>query len=140
MDRVSPEVRSEIMRRVRGRDTAPELAVRRLLHAHGYRFRLHRADLPGRPDLFLPRYRTAVFVHGCFWHGHENCKRATVPETQRTFWVDKIRRNRERDREAQNALEATGFRVVTVWQCELRNQDEILRRVDTATGRSKAAA
>jgi DNA mismatch endonuclease (patch repair protein) len=111
-----------------------------LLHAHGYRFRLHRADLPGRPDIFLPRHKTAVFVHGCFWHGHPDCKRATVPETRRDFWLAKILRNRERDAQAEAALDSLGCRVVTVWQCELRNPDEILRRIDRATGRSTAVA
>ena len=128
------------MRRVRGRDTAPELAVRRLLHAHGYRFRLHRADLPGRPDVFLPRYKTAVFVHGCFWHGHVNCKRATIPETRREFWLAKIRRNQQRDSEAEEALERHGYQVVTIWQCEVRHADEILRRVRAATGRAEVPA
>src|SRR5690348_80348 len=96
-DRISPAARSRNMSRVRGKDTQPELRVRRLLHAAGYRFRLHRKDLPGRPDLVLPRHRVAIFVHGCFWHGHPDCKRATIPATRTEFWTSKINRNRERD-------------------------------------------
>lgn len=123
------------MRRVRGKDTGPELRVRKALHRAGYRFRLQRRDLPGRPDLYLPRYRVAVFVHGCFWHGHESCKRARLPDTRRDFWAAKIGRNKERDRETLETMKAMGITVVTLWQCELREDAAIVRRVDEATER-----
>jgi len=106
------------MSRVRARDTEPELVVRRALHAAGFRFRLHRSDLRGRPDVVLPRFYTAVFVHGCFWHGH-SCKRGKLPQTNEAFWASKIARNRQRDSEATTALVADGWRVVTIWQCDL---------------------
>jgi DNA mismatch endonuclease (patch repair protein) len=138
MDKISPEARSENMRRVRGRNTKPELAVRRILHASGYRFRLHRNDLAGRPDIFLPRFKTVVFVHGCFWHGHRGCKRATIPTSRSGFWVDKIDGNRNRDERNVRQLELSGYRVVTVWQCELRDPEAIIRRVDLATRRVSA--
>lgn len=136
MDTVTPETRSKIMSRVRGRDTGPELTVRRLLHTHGYRFRLHRRDLPGRPDIYLPKYRTSIFVHGCFWHGHAGCRRATVPETRADFWRAKIATNQARDQGAIRDSAELGLKVVTLWQCELKDQDEVLRRVAEATGRS----
>lgn len=106
------------MGRVRGKNTAPELAVRRALHAAGYRYRIHRKDLSGRPDIVLSRYRIVVFVHGCFWHGH-SCKRGELPQTNETFWADKITRNRQRDDEAATALKSGGWDVVTIWQCDL---------------------
>lgn len=135
VDRLSPAARSENMRRVRGKDTGPELRVRKALHRAGYRFRLQRRDLPGRPDLYLPRYRVAVFVHGCFWHGHEGCKRARLPDTRRDFWAMKIDRNKERDRDALESMKAAGIVAVTLWQCELKDDAAIVRRVDEATGR-----
>lgn len=107
MDRVLPEARSRMMAAVKGKDTKPEMIVRRALHAAGHRFRLHRDDLPGRPDLVLPRHRMAVFVHGCFWHGH-HCRRGKRPSTNVDFWGPKLDRNIERDRAARAALEATG--------------------------------
>lgn len=118
---VHKPTRSDIMARVRSKDTAPELAVRRALHATGLRFRLHRADLPGRPDIVLPRRKTAVFVHGCFWHSHPGCKRACVPATRQEYWVPKLRRNVERDRTATDALRAVGWRVIVIWECEARS-------------------
>lgn len=128
-DHLSPQERSENMRRVRGKDTLPELAVRRALHKAGFRFRLHRKDLPGRPDIFLPRHKLVVFVHGCFWHGHEGCKRATIPATRTEFWSAKIEANRRRDAAAEGALRSKGLRVVTLWQCQLSDDEEILRRI-----------
>ena len=110
--------RSELMRRVRGKNTAPELAVRRAAHALGYRFRLHRADLPGRPDLVFPRLRTALFVHGCFWHRHEGCSRMTTPKTRTAYWQEKFEQNIQRDRRNSAALRRLGWDVAVVWECE----------------------
>jgi DNA mismatch endonuclease (patch repair protein) len=107
-----------MMSKVRGRDTEPEIRVRSALHAAGYRFRLHRRDLPGRPDLVLPRYRTVVFVHGCFWHGHD-CRRGRKPSSNTGFWDAKLARNVERDQAAAKALAAAGWIVETVWECSL---------------------
>ena len=121
------------MSRVRGRDTKPELRVRRLLHRLGYRFRLHRRDLPGTPDLFLPKYQLAVFVHGCFWHGHDGCKRAKLPETRREFWRTKIDANKGRDAEAIVALARSGIEAVTLWECQLKDDQLIIAAVQGMT-------
>lgn len=111
------------MRKVRNRDTAPELRVRRLLHRAGYRFRLHRRDLPGTPDLYLPRHRLAIFVHGCFWHGHADCRRARLPATRPEFWSAKIERNKERDARTLQALADDNIRTIVLWVCELNDED-----------------
>lgn len=108
------------MRRVKGKNTGPELVVRRALHAMGKRFRLHRRDLPGRPDIVLPKDRLAIFVHGCFWHRHDGCGRASIPATRPDFWDAKFRRTVERDAEQTAALEALGWRVAVIWECEIR--------------------
>ncbi|MDQ4087190.1 MAG: very short patch repair endonuclease [Pseudomonadota bacterium] len=133
-DRLTAAERSKNMSRVRNRDTAPELAVRRLLHRAGYRFRLHRRDLPGKPDIVLPRWRLAIFVHGCFWHGHEGCRRAALPSARQEFWSSKIGRNRARDATASAALQALGYKVLTLWQCELKDPEEVLARTRRITG------
>lgn len=122
-DVFSPEKRSAVMRRVKGRDTGPELAVRRLLRAAGIGYRLGGGGLPGRPDLVMKGRRTAVFVHGCFWHGHDCPRGARKPKANADYWVGKIARNHERDVRAASALGADGWRVVTVWECELRQPD-----------------
>lgn len=113
--------RSRLMSRVRAGHTAPELAVRRLLHALGHRFRLHRRDLPGTPDIVLPRYRTAIFVHGCFWHRHPGCPKASDPKTRSEFWQDKFRANVERDRRNLDQLQVLGWRTHVVWECETKD-------------------
>jgi DNA mismatch endonuclease, patch repair protein len=118
---ISPEVRSIMMRAVRGKDTAPEMTVRRLLHGAGFRFRLHRRDLPGSPDVVLPRWRAAIFVHGCFWHQHPGCARAKRPRARPEYWQPKFARNVERDQEATHRLRALGWRVLVVWECELKD-------------------
>lgn len=115
--RVEPG-RSVLMGRVRGKDTKPEHAVRRAAHSLGYRFRLHRRDLPGTPDLTFPRLRKAVFVHGCFWHRHAGCSRTTTPKTRAAYWRDKFQQNVERDRRNAAALRALGWEVLVVWECE----------------------
>jgi DNA mismatch endonuclease, patch repair protein len=119
------------MARVRGKDTRPELKVRRVLHSLGYRFRLHRKDLPGRPDIVLPRYRTAVFVHGCFWHRHEGCRRTTSPQTRTTFWQSKFNATVERDERQRADLQAAGWNVVVVWECETRDVQMLRERLQS---------
>lgn len=128
-DRVSPAERSRIMSRIKSRDTKPEKVVRSLLHRLGYRFRLHRKDLPGNPDIVLPRHRVALFVHGCFWHGHPECRRATLPQSNAEFWASKISRNAERDAAAHQSLRALGWLPVVVWQCELRDLESLTVRL-----------
>ena len=117
-----PAQRSRIMRAVRGKDTAPELAVRRLLHAAGYRYRLHGADLPGRPDLVFRGRRKAVFVHGCFWHGHNCARGARAPKANADYWRAKIVRNAERDARALSALAGMRWGALVVWECETHPQ------------------
>lgn len=119
-DVFTPEQRSAVMARVRGQNTKPEMIVRRLVHALGYRYRLHRKDLPGKPDLVFGPRRKAIFVHGCFWHGH-HCKRgARKPKQNADYWTAKIARNVARDRENLAALEAMGWQALTIWECELK--------------------
>lgn len=117
------------MSRVRGRDTSPEWIVRRLLHRLGYRFRLHRKDLPGTPDIVLPKHRAVVLVHGCFWHGHPGCPRAARPVNNKEFWDSKLDRSIERDLEIQEKLEVRGWRVIVVWQCHLRDREALAARL-----------
>jgi DNA mismatch endonuclease, patch repair protein len=125
----TPEQRSRTMRAVKGCDTQPERAVRRLIHGMGFRYRLHRADLPGKPDIVLPSRRKAIFVHGCFWHGHE-CRRGNrMPKNNREYWSRKIGRNRERDRATQAALAETGWQVAVIWECEIRERAVLVERL-----------
>lgn len=123
MDSLTPEQRSAQMSRIRGSNTKLEVLVRKGLHARGLRYRLGGAKLPGRPDIVLPKYRTVVFVHGCFWHGHD-CPLYRLPKTRPEFWADKIGKNRARDQRVTCELEAMGWRVLTVWECSLRGQSE----------------
>lgn len=119
VDTLSPGQRSERMSRIRGRDTAPELALRRALHGLGLRYRLHSAKLPGRPDIVFPSRRAAVFVHGCFWHRHGNCRIATSPKSNTPFWEAKFERNVERDLQNGERLRELGWTVIVAWECEL---------------------
>lgn len=119
-DRYDPEKRSLIMSRIRTKDTTPELAVRRLLHALGYRFRLHRRDLPGTPDIVFPSRRKVIFVHGCFWHAHLGCRKSKMPATNSEFWSEKISRNVERDLQAIERLKELGWQSLVVWGCETK--------------------
>ena len=121
MDTRSPEQRSYIMRCVRSRDTGPELTVRSLLHRMGFRYALHRKDLPGRPDIVLPKHSAVIFVHGCFWHGHR-CAKGRLPKSRLDFWGPKIRRNKIRDAESLKDLKKAGWRVLTVWQCQTKDK------------------
>lgn len=126
MDTLSPEARSENMRRVGQKDTAPEMYVRRLAHRLGYRFRLHKADLPGKPDLVFPSLRKVVFVHGCFWHGH-HCKE--MPKSNVAYWKEKIARNKARDARTTRLLRRQGWKVMTVWQCGIQDAANLERRL-----------
>jgi len=126
-DIVDAATRSRMMSGIRGGNTKPELHVRRMLHRQGFRFRLHVSDLPGKPDIVLPRYCAVIFVHGCFWHGHD-CYLFRMPSTRRDFWQTKIGRNRENDCRAISALNSAGWRVMTVWECALRGR----KRLDDA--------
>lgn len=120
-DRFTKEKRSRIMSTVRGFDTEPELLVRRALHRNGYRFRLHRSDLPGKPDIVLPSRRVVVLVHGCFWHRHPGCKKATLPRQNSTFWKAKLNGNKARDVRVVKKLTALGWKVIVVWECERKS-------------------
>lgn len=128
-DVYGPQKRSAVMRRVKGRDTAPEWQVRRLIWSLGGRYRLHRKDLPGKPDIVLAGRRLAIFVHGCFWHGHDCARGARVPKANRDYWVGKVGRNRARDVTARERLAALGWRVETVWECELKDAAALEVRV-----------
>lgn len=128
MDTHTPEQRSENMRRIKAVDTAPELAVRRLLHRKGYRYGLHSAELPGKPDVLLRRYKLAVFVHGCFWHGHF-CKDGRRPKSNTAYWNRKLERNRERDGRRRSELRKLGWQTMVVWECEIDDEKRILRRL-----------
>lgn len=125
-DVYDPHKRSWIMSRIRSRNTGPEVLVRSLIHRMGYRFRLHHRKLPGHPDIVLARHRKVVFVNGCFWHGHENCRRSKLPSTNADFWSSKIARNKERDAEAMRMLSALGWRTLVIWQCETRDRQKLL--------------
>lgn len=118
-DILTPEKRSRLMARIRGKNTKPELAVRRMLHAMGLRFRLHRRDLPGNPDIVLPRHGVCIFVHGCFWHLHRNCGQARLPKSRKIWWRKKLEGNSARDKRSAAALRRRGWRVLTVWECQI---------------------
>lgn len=129
-DTLSQTQRSYNMSRIRGKNTKPEILVRKGLHARGFRFRLHNKKLPGSPDIVLPKYGVAIMVNGCFWHGHKGCKYATKPKSNVEFWEAKIARNRHRDEVTNAHLEALGWHVITVWECELRGKLESNTRFD----------
>lgn len=133
-DVFSPEKRSEVMRRVRGRDTSPERKVRSLLTRMGLRYRLHRKDLPGSPDVVFPGRRLALFVHGCFWHGHDCARGARAPKANADYWAKKIARNRARDVEVQGRLVEAGWRTLVVWECELKDEADLTTRLAAELG------
>ena len=121
-DVLTTEQRRRCMSQVKSKNTKPEMLVRSYLHAKGFRFRLHKKDLPGKPDIVLPRYKTAIFVNGCFWHGHEGCSYAALPSTNKEFWETKISQNRERDERTYEKLHSMGWNVIVIWQCQLKQK------------------
>lgn len=124
-----PEVRSRTMRAVKGRDTGPEMVVRRLVHGMGYRYRLHGRDLPGKPDLVFRPRRKAIFVHGCFWHQHDCARGARLPKSNRDYWLPKLRRNKERDAQHRARLCEMGWKTLVVWECQIADRDALARRI-----------
>jgi DNA mismatch endonuclease, patch repair protein len=129
MDHVTPHRRSVIMQMVRASNTKPELAVRKLLHGLGFRFRLQKKNLPGTPDIVLPRWRAVVLIHGCFWHRHDGCRKATTPKSNTKYWCQKFHANVERDRRVATRLKSMGWRVCVVWQCELSDPQRLESRL-----------
>ena len=140
IDTVDSAKRSEIMSRIRGRDTKSEMIVRRIAHRLGFRFRLHRRDLPGSPDLVFPRHRAVILVHGCFWHRHPGCKYASSPKTHVRFWEEKFEDNVVRDRRNGIALHDLGWRVMVIWECETKDQKAIAERIVRFLGREESEA
>ncbi|MCB2226682.1 MAG: very short patch repair endonuclease [Desulfarculaceae bacterium] len=124
-DHLTKKQRSHLMASIHSTDTRPELIVRKLLHSMGFRFRLHRKDLPGKPDIVLPKYSTVIFVHGCFWHQHKNCKDGRIPETNRSFWETKLKTNVSRDANNVDKLKRMGWNVLIIWQCQLNNLSDL---------------
>ena len=120
VDVVDSVTRSRMMSGIKGKNTKPEVSIRKALHARGFRYRMHVNDLPGKPDLVLPKYKAVVFVHGCFWHGH-SCRYFKIPKTRTAFWIDKIQKNRDRDELQVNALLTSGWRVLLIWECAIRS-------------------
>lgn len=131
MDNLTPAERSRIMSKVKSRNTRPEILVRSFLHRHGLRFRINKASLPGKPDIILPKYKAVVFVNGCFWHHHQdpNCKLARIPKSNVSFWTQKILGNSARDKDRTEKLEALGWRVFCVWECQLNHPEQILSKL-----------
>ncbi len=134
MDKLDPESRSRLMAKIKSKDTGLERAVRSLLHRIGFRFRLHRRDLPGTPDIVLPKHKTVIFVHGCFWHAHENCRKATVPSSNTDFWRNKLAANKVRDRANIAKLQEMGWQVVVVWECQTKDMDALASRLAGIAG------
>ena len=129
MDTVSKEVRSRNMSAIKSKNTKPESVVRSLLFAQGYRYRLHRKDLPGKPDIVLKKHNTVIFVHGCFWHQHKKCKRANIPKSNKKYWIPKLERNVKRDRSHNSKLKKQGWKVLVIWECETKDSEKIILRL-----------
>jgi DNA mismatch endonuclease (patch repair protein) len=125
VDRLPPERRSENMRRIRSQNTIPELVLRTLVHKLGHRFRLHHKDLPGKPDLVFPSLRKVIFVHGCFWHQHSKCREGRIPGSRREYWLPKLTRNQERDATTRRVLKKEGWKVLVVWECQLKSRAKV---------------
>ncbi|MFJ4249025.1 very short patch repair endonuclease [Pseudomonas sp. NPDC089741] len=135
-DIVSSEHRSKIMSMIKGKNTKPEIIVRSVCHELGLRFRLHRKDLPGKPDLVFPKHRLCIFVHGCFWHRHPDCKYAYTPKSRIEFWLPKLDKNVERDLHAQKTLLSLGWRVLVIWECDTKNRDFLRKEIQKTFGLS----
>ncbi|WP_426277700.1 very short patch repair endonuclease [Chryseobacterium sp. S-02] len=132
MDIWSQKKRSEVMKKIKGKDTKPEKILRSALFRKGFRFRIHRKDLPGKPDIVFPKYKTAVFVNGCFWHYHEDCREGRIPSTNTEFWKNKLSKNIERDKRNINSLEELGWNVIVVWECDIeKNLNQIISQLST---------
>ena len=133
IDIVSKKTRSRMMSNIRSKDTKPEMIVRRYLHQNGFRYRLHMKDLPGKPDIVLPKYNVVIFVHGCFWHRHQNCKYATTPRTNRKFWNNKFSINIQRDQRNMDLLKDSGWNIIIFWECAIRNNREknLIKLIET---------
>lgn len=140
MDRLSKERRGWNMSRIRGKDTSPEKTVRSFIHRLGYRFRLHRRDLPGQPDIVLPRLRAVIFVHGCYWHRHKDCKYAYTPKTRIEFWQRKFDDNVERDKQVLKSLRKRGWRILLAWECQISNKKTLAGRVTRFLAESERQA
>jgi len=132
VDNVSSERRSHMMAQIRSKNTSPEMRVRKAVHALGLRFRLHRSDLPGKPDIVFPKLNTALFVHGCFWHQHSGCKRAQTPKSSTKFWTDKFRANADRDARNVAALRDAGWAVQVIWECETKDPETLRQALSRA--------
>jgi len=133
----SKEIRSYNMSRIKSKDTKPEMLVRKFLHKNGFRYRLHVKNMPGKPDIVLPKYKTVIFIHGCFWHGHEGCKYYVVPKTRTEWWLSKIETNIRHDENATTLLKQNGWKVLAVWECEVKKnaiQDRLKAVIDTIIG------
>ena len=129
MDKISKEHRSWNMSQIKGKDTKPEKIVRSLLHRLGFRFRIHQKNLPGKPDVVLSKYNTVIFVHGCFWHRHEGCIDATFPKTRTEFWHNKFEKTKERDLSHQEALKQLGWKIIVIWECELKSMEQLENKI-----------
>ena len=125
VDRISKDRRSRNMSKIRGKNTRPEICVRSALHQMGYRFRLHRKDLPGKPDIVLAKHKVAIMVHGCFWHQHKNCRNATMPKSRVEFWKEKFQKNAARDRQVEQQLKELDWEINTVWECQTKNSESL---------------
>jgi DNA mismatch endonuclease (patch repair protein) len=131
MDHLTKEKRSWNMSQIRSKETKPEIIFRKLIHREGFRYRLYVQNLPGKPDLVLKKYKTVVFIHGCFWHGHKDCRRASKPKTHKKYWYAKIEGNIARDKENKKKLRKAGWKVFTVWECKLKNLKTVLKKFKT---------
>ena len=138
MDRISKEKRSWNMSRIKGKNTRPERIVRSMIHEMGFRFRLHSKELPGKPDIVLKKHKTVIFVHGCFWHRHRNCRKSTVPKTNTETWIAKFRENQKRDALNEKKISELGWRLIKIWECETENTNALRKRINECFRSSEA--
>jgi len=129
MDHLDKEKRSWNMSKIRSKNTKPELTIRSMLHKSGFRYRLHKRDLPGKPDIVLKKYNTVIFVHGCFWHQHKGCKRATLPKSNKDYWLPKLKKNKAKDKRYKFLLKKLGWKVITIWECETKNENKLRKMI-----------